>query len=157
MYYLRRTGWDIAGTEEYGTDGAFAERVARFNRRQEGARHRAIYANTKALEGGALVYSSASYDEIHGAGCTAADIDDQISVPRSLSGARLALLFSEGNRGKTRINFRGSGEVTVVELAAEFKGGGHTQAAGAILDCGLDEAIRQVIPRATEHLKKFPR
>ncbi|MEK6674072.1 MAG: DHHA1 domain-containing protein, partial [Planctomycetota bacterium] len=67
-----------------------------------------------------------------------------------------AMLFSEGNRGKTRVNFRGSGPVTVIELAAEFKGGGHHQAAGAILDCGLEQAVAQVIPRAVDHLQKFP-
>lgn len=42
------SGWDIAGTKEYDTEGAFNQRIQRFNRRQEGARHRAIYSNTKA-------------------------------------------------------------------------------------------------------------
>ncbi len=41
------TGWDIAGTEEYDTEEAFDRRVQRFNARQAGARHRAIYSNTK--------------------------------------------------------------------------------------------------------------
>lgn len=116
---------------------------------------RIVYANTKTVADGQIAYSSASYDEIHGAGCTAADIDEQINVPRSLNGSRLAMLFTEGNKGKTRINFRGSGKVTVVDLAAEFKGGGHSQAAGAILDCGVEEAIETVVPRAVEHLRKF--
>ena len=116
---------------------------------------RVIYANTKTVANGQVSYSSASYDEIHDAGCTAADIDEQINVPRSLNGVRLAMLFSEGNKSKTRINFRGSGNVTVVELAAEFNGGGHSQSAGAILDCGLEEAVERVLPRAVEHLKKF--
>lgn len=116
---------------------------------------RVIYANTKTVANGQVSYSSASYDEIRGAGCTAADIDEQINVPRSLNGVRLAMLFSEGNKSKTRINFRGSGNVTVVELAAEFNGGGHSQSAGAILDCGLEEAVERVLPRAVEHLKKF--
>ena len=83
------------------------------------------------------------------------NIDDQIDVPRSLSGVQLAMLFTEGRQGKTRINFRGSGPVTVVELAAQFGGGGHSQAAGAIRDCELPEAIDQVIPRAVQHLTKF--
>ena len=32
---------------------------------------------------------------------------------------------------------------------------GHSQAAGAILDCELEEAVERVLPRAVEHLKKF--
>lgn len=116
-----------------------------------------IYANTKVLAGGQLAFSSADYDEIHAAGCTAADIDDQISVPRSLAGVRLAMLFTEGRKGKTRINFRSAGNVTVVDLAAEFDGGGHSQAAGAILDCPLADAIERVVPRALECLKQFPK
>lgn len=116
---------------------------------------RIIYANTTAVADGQIAYSFASFDEILGAGCTAADIDDQINVPRSLDGARLAMLFTEGNKGKTRINFRSSGEVTIADLAAQFNGGGHAQAAGAILDCGLEEAIKKVVPRAVEYLDKF--
>ena len=144
---LAACGADIAG---------LGHRLYRSQQRSEFDLLRIIYANTRLLADGHLVYSSAGYDEIHGAGCTAADIDEQISVPRSLNGARLAMLFTEGNKGKTRINFRGSGDVTVVELAAEFKGGGHAQAAGAVLDCGLSDAIAKVLPRAAEHLKKFP-
>ena len=115
---------------------------------------RVIYANTKTLADGRLAYATASHDEIHDAGCTAADIDDQIDIPRSLDGVQLAMLFTEANKGKTRINFRSSGDVTVVELAAEFDGGGHRQAAGAVLGCSLDEAVEKVVPRAVEHLRR---
>ena len=116
---------------------------------------RVIYANTKIVADGQIAYSFAGFDEIRDSGCTAADIDDQISVPRSLNGARVAMLFTEGNKGKTRINFRSSGEVTIADLAAQFKGGGHAQAAGAILDCGLEQAMEKVIPRAVDYLAKF--
>jgi len=136
--------------------GELGERLGRSQRQSEFDLLRVIYANTRIVGDGRTAYSSASYDEIQRAGCTVADIDDQISVPRSLDGVRLAMLFTEGRKGKTRINFRGSGEVTIVELAAEFKGGGHSQAAGAILDCGLQEAIDRVVPRAIEHMKRFP-
>jgi nanoRNase/pAp phosphatase (c-di-AMP/oligoRNAs hydrolase) len=44
----------------------------------------------------------------------------------------------------------------VVDLAAKFNGGGHKQAAGAILDCPPKEAIERVVPKAVEHLGNFP-
>jgi phosphoesterase RecJ-like protein len=137
--------------------GELGQRLYRSQRLSEFQLLRTIYDNTRVLCDGELAYSSASHDEIHAAGCRAADIDDQISVPRSLIGVRLAMLFTEGNKGKTRINFRGSEDVTVSDLAARFKGGGHLQAAGAVLDMGLQETIELVVPAAVEHLKKFHR
>ncbi len=136
--------------------GALGEHLCRSQSGSEFDLLRVIYANTRTIADGQIAYSSATHDEIHGAGCSASDIDDQINVPRSLDGARLAILFTEGNKGKTRMNFRGSGNVTVIELAGEFGGGGHSQAAGAVLDCGVEEAIERVLPAAETHLKKFP-
>lgn len=145
-----------AALVDLGADVAeLGERLCRSRRKSEFDLLRVIYANTKLLAGGQIAYSSAGYDEIHDAGCTAADIDDQINVPRSLDGVHLAMLFSEGHRGKTRINFRGSRNVTVLELAAEFGGGGHVQAAGAVLNCGLTEAIEKVVASARSHLERF--
>ncbi|MCH7597172.1 MAG: bifunctional oligoribonuclease/PAP phosphatase NrnA [Planctomycetes bacterium] len=141
---------------ESGADVALlGERLGRSQRKSEFELLRVVYANTKIVGEGDIAYSFAGYDEIHDAGCTAADIDDQISVPRSLDGVRLAMLFTEGRKGATRINFRGSGDVTVVDLASEFGGGGHSQAAGAVVDGTLDEVIAKVIRRAKEYIKKF--
>lgn len=141
---------------ERGADvGDLGERIFRSQKKSEFDLLRIVYANTRLVADGRIAYSSASYEEIHDAGCTAADIDDQINVPRSLDGVLLAMLFSEGRRGKTRINFRSSGAVTVTDLAAKFNGGGHAQASGAILDCGLQEAIDRVVPQAVEHMKSF--
>ena len=146
-----RAGADLVAR---GADVAeLGQRLYRSQRPSEFDLLRIIYANTKAIDNGRIVYSSASYDEIKQAGCTAADIDDQIAVPRSLEGAQLAMLFTEGHKNKTRINFRGNGNVLVLDLASQFKGGGHRQAAGAILNCGIDDALKQVLPAAAEHLK----
>ena len=147
-----------AGLVESGADvGDLGERLGRSLRKSEFDLLRIVYGNTRLVADGSIAYSSASFDEIRDAGCTAADIDEQINVPRSLDGVRLAMLFSEGRKGKTRINFRGSGKVTVLELAGEFGGGGHSQAAGAILDCVFQTAIDKVIPRAIEYMHEFER
>jgi phosphoesterase RecJ-like protein len=141
---------------ELGADvGMLGERLWRSQRTGEFELLRVIYANTRTAAGGRIAYSSATYDEIRDAGCTAADIDDQINVPRSLDGVQLAMLFTEGRRGRTRINFRGSGDVTVVELAGQFGGGGHAQAAGAVLDAPLADAMARVLPAAERHLAAF--
>ncbi len=153
------TSWALKAAADLIDAGAdvaeLGKRLYRSQTQSEFALLRVIYENTQVIANGRLSYSSASYDEIHSAGCTAADIDDQINVPCSVEGVRMSILFTEGRKGKTRINFRSSGNVTIVDLAAAFDGGGHAQAAGAVLDCALDEAMTRVLPNAEAHLENY--
>jgi phosphoesterase RecJ-like protein len=112
-----------------------------------------VYANTRLTANDRIGYSTASYEEIVGAGCSAADIDEQVNIPRLLGGARIAILLSEGNPGKTRVNLRGESGFNVLELARSLGGGGHADAAGVILDLKLAEAVPLVLRRATEYLE----
>jgi len=107
---------------------------------------RIIHDNTHVVADGRIAYSYATYDEIRGAGCGPEDIDDQVKIPRSLAGVRVAILFTEAVVGETRINFRGEDGFNVLALAERFGGGGHEQAAGARLRCGIQEAVDRVLP-----------
>lgn len=139
-----------------GADVAeLGERLCRSHRMSEFNLMRTVYANTTISAGGRIAYSTADHEEIAGAGCSAADIDDQVSVPRSLNGVRLALLFTEGVKGKTRINFRGEPGVPVLELAAVFGGGGHSESAGAVITGPLRDVVAQVLPKAEAHLDRI--
>ena len=123
---------------ELGADVTqLGERLCRSRRLSEFKLLRTIYANTQLAAEGRIAYSTADHREMVEAGCAAADIDDQVSVPRSLHGTRLAMLFTEGVQGKTRINFRGDSGASVLPLAKVFGGGGHDTAAGAILGGSL--------------------
>ena len=93
--------------------------------------------------------------EIANAGCTAADIDEQVEIPRALDGTRMALLFTEGNRGWVRINFRGKGGIGVLDLAKSLGGGGHYEAAGAILEGTVEEVVTRVLPVAEQYLDQL--
>lgn len=115
---------------------------------------RRVYDNTQVVAEGRIAYSTLTYQEISGAGCTAEDIDDQVSIPRSLRGVRIALLFSEGEPGVIRVNLRGEGCVTVLEIAKRFDGGGHSQSAGIrFRDRSMDDAVRAVVDASLEHLR----
>ena len=109
---------------------------------------RIIYANTRVTAGGLIAYSTADHGEITGAGCRAEDIDEHVEVPRSVGGIAIAMLFTEGRLGRVRINFRAEPGYTVLPLAQRIGGGGHPQAAGAMLDCSLPEALERVLPLA---------
>ena len=134
--------------------GQLGARLSRSHRPGDFRLRGTIYQNTQLVGDNQLAYSTASYDEIVAAGCGAADIDDQVSIPRSLGGIRMAILFTEANQGITRLNIRGEQGTKVVEFARSFEGGGHAEAAGAMLECGIEEAVARVIPAALEAIRK---
>lgn len=128
------------------------ERLCRSQGKSEFDLARVIYDNTRLTPDGRIAYSTATFDEITATGCTAADIDDQVMIPRSLKGIRIAILFTEGKRGRIRMNFRGEGGTSVLDLARGFGGGGHESAAGAIADGAMDMVVADVLERAGRSL-----
>ncbi len=141
---LVRAGADVAH---------IGEQLSRSQSRSDFELLRRVYDHTTVVADGRIAYSHLSYKDITEAGCKADDIDDQVSIPRALRGVRLAMLFSEGEPGVIRINLRGEGKVTVVELAQRFGGGGHAQSAGVRMkNKPMQAVIDEVVKAATEHL-----
>lgn len=140
---------------EAGADiHAIGERLHRSQSRHEFELMKVIYGNTTVSKDGRLSYSTASYAEITGAGCSANDIDDQVEVPRSIDGIYIAILMTEGVEGKIRMNFRGEQGLSILELAKQFKGGGHHGSAGAIIEGSIDEVRPTVIAAAEQYLEE---
>ncbi len=140
---LVRNGADI---------GLIGDRLWRCQSREEFQLRRVVYDNTKLSKSGKIAYSTATYQEITESGCTAADIDDQVEIPRSLAGASIAILFTEGNQGRVRINLRSKTQRGVLELARCIGGGGHRQAAGAIMTGTIEDAVSKLLPLADAYL-----
>ena len=126
------------------------ERLHRSHSPQEFELLKQVYTNTRVSPDGRLAWSTLSYDEIRATGCNAAVIDDQVEVPRSIEGVLVAILFSEGERGRVRMNFRGEQGTGVLPLAQKFGGGGHYASAGARLEGTLAEVVDRVLPAARE-------
>lgn len=116
---------------------------------------RAIYDNTRLTDDGRIAFSTATFEQIQSAGCDASDIDDQVAVPRSMIGIRIAVLLTEGRRGRVRINLRGENGTPVLELARRFGGGGHRFASGAIIDGDIDDALAAVLPAASQYIHEL--
>jgi bifunctional oligoribonuclease and PAP phosphatase NrnA len=127
--------------------------LCRSQRRSEFDLIRVVYHNTRLAADGRIAYSTLSHEEIAGSGCSAEDIDDQVSIPRSLSGVRIAMLFSEGEPGVVRINFRGEDGLAVLPLAQKLGGGGHTYSAGTRIRDRMDAVVARVLGEAVELLK----
>lgn len=137
----------------HGADiGLIGDRLWRCQSREEFQLRRVVYDNTQLSKSGKIAYSTATYQEIAQSGCTAADIDDQVEIPRALAGASIAILFTEGRKGKVRINLRSKTEQGVLELARRIGGGGHRQAAGAIMTGSIEDAVSKLLPLADAYL-----
>ncbi len=144
---LLRAGADVAH---------IGEQLCRSQARHDFDLLRRVYDHTVVSEDGAIAYSYLTHDDFAASGSRAEDIDDQVSIPLALRGVRVAMLFTEGEKGVVRINLRGEGRVTVLALAQQFGGGGHAHAAGVrVRNRPIEQVIREVLAAAREHLKQF--
>lgn len=139
-------GHDLAAAGARISD--LCEKLHRSRSRGEFELVQVVYRNTRVSETGRLAWSTISYDEFVHTGCVASDIDDQVEIVRSIEGITAAILFSEGNKGRIRMNFRGERGFSVLGLARQFGGGGHESSAGAILDGSIESVTAQVLPAA---------
>jgi len=141
---------------DQGADvGRIGDLMCRSQNRSEFKLRGIVYDNTRLSATGRIAFSTVNHNEITQAGCCAADIDDQIEIPRSIDAVSMAMLFTEGDKDKVRINLRGKGTINVLSLALEFGGGGHTTAAGVVMNGTIENAVNQVIPRAEKYLDKL--
>lgn len=132
------------------------EKLNRSHSRGEFELIQIVYRNTRVSDDGRLAWSTVSHAEFAHTGCVASDIDDQVEIPRSIEEIRAVVLFSEGNPGKIRMNFRGERGVSILELAQQFGGGGHKAAAGAILDGTIQSVTEHVLPVARRFVAALP-
>ena len=144
---LVRAGADI---ERIGT------RLCRSQQLHEFALLRVVYHNTRLVSEGHIAYSTLTTEEIARAGCRPEDIDDQVSIPRSLSGIRIAMLFSEIEPGLVRVNLRGEDGTTVLPLAEQLGGGGHRCSAGVRARGPFDQVVQRVLAAAEAYLSTLP-
>jgi phosphoesterase RecJ-like protein len=82
------------------------------------------------------------------------EIDTEAFVPYTLTVDRvqIGLMFSEIH-GIVKVSFRSKGDIWINELAKEFGGNGHKNAAGArIQNARLDEIISQVLENAGSYI-----
>lgn len=75
------------------------------------------------------------------------DLEGLVEYPRRLAGIEVAMLFRALAPNRTKVSLRSNGEVDVAAIAQALGGGGHTKAAGVMLELGVEEAVRAVLER----------
>ncbi len=88
--------------------------------------------------------------------CGALPEDAEIIVNYGLDvrGVRMCVFGREQADGSTKMSLRALAPYQVSSVAQCFGGGGHAQAAGAMVNLPLDEAIAQVVARMQEELEQ---
>ncbi len=85
-------------------------------------------------------------------GTGAEQTDGFINYPRSVAGVEVAIYFREVEKGRFKVGFRSKGNVDVGSLARVLGGGGHHNAAGAVVEGSIDEIKPMVFGRVADLL-----
>jgi len=103
-------------------------------------------------EGGRVAMVTLSRDDYVELGCTSADAEDIVNLPRSLEGVNVAIfLYELLDEPGTKVSLRTSEPYDAAEFCRLFDGGGHARAAGCSLPGTLDSTISQVLERVHAH------
>jgi len=101
---------------------------------------------------GKLAYLVCTREMFNETGSNEVETDNFTNYPMSIKGVEIGILINELDNG-VKISFRSKGDIPINQLANEFGGGGHKNAAGARLyNVKLDETIRLVIEKAGKYL-----
>ncbi|OGL39629.1 MAG: hypothetical protein A2042_08385 [Candidatus Schekmanbacteria bacterium GWA2_38_11] len=78
-------------------------------------------------------------------GTSPSDAEGFINFAREIKSVEVALMFREIGESKVKVSFRSKGSINVAEIAKNFGGGGHKNAAGCVMDGSMKEVQDMVI------------
>jgi phosphoesterase RecJ-like protein len=109
-------------------------------------------ANLQTTNEGKIAYMVLTKDMFSSTHCTEIDTEAFIPYTLTIDGVQIGLMFSEFD-GMVKVSFRSKGDIWINELAKEFGGNGHKNAAGArIPHARLDEIVSQVLENAGSYV-----
>jgi phosphoesterase RecJ-like protein len=106
---------------------------------------------------GEITYSYITSEDSLKLGLDPLEFPDIVHIPLSLKCSEIALLFVENGGKEIKVSARSKGKVKICKLAKEFGGGGHSLAAGFVVEGDLEKAIEVVLKRAKQFLEEEAR
>ena len=94
---------------------------------------------------GRLIYTWIELADFAASGAAPSDSEDIINLTLSVSGTQVAVILVEQTSGGFKVSLRSRCQVDCSRLAEQFGGGGHKQAAGALLKEPLDSARARIL------------
>ena len=109
--------------------------------------------NIVLLYDGKVVYSNVYLKDLEETGTNIFDTEGFSHYIMSIASVQIGIIFTQSPRG-VKISFRSKGEIYANELAKEFGGGGHMNAAGAWIDKGdMEKLAKEVTLKAKKYIK----
>jgi phosphoesterase RecJ-like protein len=96
---------------------------------------------------GKLAWAELTLGDFESAGASDEDTEGFVNEMLALRTVRVAALFREPKAGRVRVSLRSMGDFDVAEIAREFNGGGHKNAAGMSFESTLDEIAPAIVDR----------
>ena len=101
---------------------------------------------------GNLVWSVNTLDMRRVCGAGSDNGDGLVNLLATVREAMAAIVFIEKEGGRIEVSIRSRPSVDISPIAVHFGGGGHPQAAGAVLNGSLEQVIPRVLSKARETL-----
>jgi len=93
---------------------------------------------------GTFAAGTVTEEMIRATGARPEHTDRFINYPRSIRGIEVAIFFRQIGADRYKVGFRSKGKVDVGALARELGGGGHHNAAGAVVE-GPHATVRDLV------------
>ncbi|MGB2868183.1 MAG: bifunctional oligoribonuclease/PAP phosphatase NrnA [Bacteroidota bacterium] len=108
-------------------------------------------AGMKIVHGGTVAYLVITRTMLKETGTTEVDTDSFVPYTMSIQNVQIGMMFTELAEG-VKVNFRSKGDIRINELAKEFGGNGHKNAAGArVAEKSLAEVLAAVVDRSASY------
>lgn len=112
-----------------------------------------IGLNNMHLEDG-LAWTTISQADLQLVRNPGAPHDGLNNILADIEEAKAGIVFTEREDGRVKVGFRSRPPVDVAQFATKLGGGGHRQAAGALINGPLDDAVKRVIELVKQELKE---
>jgi phosphoesterase RecJ-like protein len=112
-----------------------------------------IVDSIKTEAQGQIAYYSLDQQTLKSYGVKASELDGFASLGQEIGGVRVVVFCMQSSKNKVKVSLRSDGSVEINHLAASYGGGGHTSAAGAVVEGKLDEVMREVVEKVKRLLE----
>jgi len=102
--------------------------------------------------GGDVCHASVTLPDYLRVGAVPLDSEDLVNSTLTVAGVDVGVLFLEQPAGGTKVSFRSRGKLDCSKLAEHFGGGGHSAAAGAIIQKPIQEVRAEVLQEVNKRL-----
>lgn len=116
----------------------------------------AVLSTLQCDETGKIAWIQMTHEAMEQSGATEEDTDGIITYPLTIGEVEAAAFFRELGDSTYRVSLRSKNRVNVAQVAEQFGGGGHKNAAGFTLVANYDELSREVLTRLKDAVANAP-